>query len=252
MKSKSALILLISVSCSLPCGAFRLQPVPNTTAEPLPVVDIEDESHAVVAHLYVLPGETMKIDSQQNPAAGAGYYEAMPGEDYVLVIPAKLQFPHMGKESCPCLLHMDKIGWNRQGGVTTVAGLRPFLETSSGARIPIVSDVNHARIANGRLYFKLQGRGSSEYWVLTRFGQTVETGGPWGLSEMTRFFFFVLLPLTLAGLLVIMVVGAIHLFREDSHPDKSFIELMQLTFMRLPLVREICGERERTESSILS
>jgi hypothetical protein len=61
---------------------------------------------------------------------------------------------------------------------------------------------------------------------------------------MTRFFFFVLLPLTLAGLLGIMVVGAIHLSRQDSHPEKSFIELMELTFISLPLVRRIDRGRE--------
>lgn len=244
MKPSSALILFLSASWALPCGALRLQPVPNPTAEPLPVVDIEDAGHMVVAHLFVLPGETMKLDSKQVPAAGAGYYEAMPGEDYILLIFPKMQFPRLGKEVCPCALHMDKIGWNRQGEVATVAGLRPYLETASGARIPIVSDVKHVRIAGGKFYFKLQGR-SGDYWALTRFGQVVETGGPWGLAEMMRFFFFVLLPLTLAVLLGIMVVGAIHLMREDTHPDKSFIELMEHTFMCLPLVSRIGRGRQR-------
>jgi hypothetical protein len=243
MKPTSALLLLLSVSCAVPCAAFRLQPAPNATAQPLPVVDIEDEGHAVVAHLFVLPGETMKLDSKDLPAAGAGYYEAMPNEDYLLLIFPKMQFPRLGKEVCPCALHMDKIGWNRQGEVTTVAGLRPYLETATGTRIPIVSDVRHVRIAGGKFYFKLQGR-SGEYWALTRFGQVVETGGPWGLAEMTRFFFFVLLPLTLAGLLGIMVVGAIHLSRQNRHPEKSFIELMELTFMSLPLVSGIGRDRE--------
>jgi hypothetical protein len=225
MKPASALILLLSAGWALPGAAFRLQPAPNPTAQPLPVVDIEDEGHVVVAHLFVLPGETMKLDSKDTPAAGAGYYEAMPGQDYLLLIFPKMQFPRLGKESCPCALPMDKIGWNRQGEVTTVAGLRPYLETASGARIPIVSDVRRVRIAGGKFYFKLQGR-SGEYWALTRF------------------FFFVLLPLTLAGLLGIMVVGAIHLSRQDSHPEKSFIELMELTFISLPLVRRIGRSRE--------
>jgi hypothetical protein len=34
-------------------------------------------------------------------------------------------------------------------------------------------------------------------------------------------------------------VGAIRLWREDSYPEKSFLELMQLSFLRLPLVRKI-------------
>jgi hypothetical protein len=239
-----ALFLLLLVSCSLPCEALRLQPAPNPTSAPLPVVDIEDEGHAVVGHLFVLPGETMQLDEAQIPSAGAGYYEAMPGEDYLLLIFAKTQFPRLGKESCPCALHMDKIGWNRQGGVTTVEGLRPYLETSSGAKIPIVSDARRVRIADGKFYFKLQGR-SGEYWVLTRFGQVVETGGPWGLPEAARFFFFILVPLMLASLLAIMVAGAIHLLRRGNHPEKSFIELMELTFVRLPLIRKIAGGRER-------
>jgi hypothetical protein len=104
--------------------------------------------------------------------------------------------------------------------------------------------VNHVRIAGGKFYFRLQGR-SGEYWALTRFGQVVETGGPWGLAEMARFFFFIFVPLTLAGLLGIMVVGAIHLSRQDSHPEKSFIELMEFTFMCLPLVSRIGSGSEQ-------
>ena len=239
MKPVSALILLLAIGCALPSSALRLEPQPNPTSAPLPVVDIEDASHMVVAHLYELPGETMKLDSDsQKPASGAGYYDAMPGEDYFLLVLGKLQFPRLGKESCPCALHMDKIGWNRQGALTIIVGLRPFLETSSGARIPIVSDVKHPRIANGRLYFKLKGR-YSEYWVLTRFGQSVEVGGPWGLWEITRFVFAVLIPLALVGLFTFSVVGAIRLLREDTHPEKSFIQLMGLSFMRLPLARKM-------------
>jgi hypothetical protein len=252
MKPQTALILLLSIGCILPCRAERLESASNPTAWPLPVVDIEDEGHVVVAHLYVLPGETMRLTAKQIPAAGAGYYEAMPEEDYLLLIPFKLQLPAMGKESCPCALHMDKIGWNRQGGMTTLTGLRPFLETASGTKIPIVSDVKHLRIANGKLYFKLQGHGSSDYWVLTRFGQVVETGGPWGMWEMTRFFFAVLLPLALLGLLGYSVAGAILLMREDSHPEMSFIELMRHTLMSLPLVRRISRGRELAKASVLN
>jgi hypothetical protein len=129
---------------------------------------------------------------------------------------------------------MDKIGWNHAGVVTTVAGLRPYLETASGAKIPIVSDVNHPRLANGKLYFKLKGRWG-QYWALIRFGQVKETGGPWGLWELARFLFFVLLPLALFGLLAYSVAGAIQLSREESYPDKSFTELMLISFTRPPL-----------------
>ncbi len=242
MKPRSALTLLLVLGCVLPSSALRLEPQPNPTSKPLPVVDIEDAGHSVVAHLYVLPGERMLLDSDtQKPASGAGYYEAMPGEDYLLLIPANLGFPRLGGESCPCALHMDKIGWNHSGALTTIAGLRPFLETASGARIPILSDVNHPRLANGKLYFKLKGRWV-QYWVAIRFGQAVETGGPWGLWELTRFLFLTLLPLALIGLLAYSVVGAIRLMREETYPDKSFTELMLISFTRLPLTSKLKPE----------
>ena len=234
------MLVLLALACALPSRALRLEPEANHSAEPQPVVDIEDESHVVVAHLFVMPGETMQLDSDdQKPAAGAGYYEAMPGQDYLLLIPAKFQLPRLGMASCPCLLRMDKIGWNRQGEVTTVAGLRPYLETASGDKIAIVSDMKHARIAGGKVYFNLQGRGSGEYWVLTRYGQVVDAGGPWGLWDVVRFLLVDLLPLALLVVLGWSVVGAIRLWREDSYPEKSFLELMQLSFLRLPLVRKI-------------
>jgi hypothetical protein len=240
MKPVSALLFLLALACALPCQALRLEPETNHSAEPQPVVDIEDESHVVVAHLFVLPGETMQLDSDdQKPAAGAGYYEAMPGQDYLLLIPAKFQLPRLGMASCPCVLRMDKIGWNRQGVVTIVAGLRPFLETASGDKIAIVSDMKHARIAGGKVYFYLQGRGSGEYWVLTRYGQVVDAGGPWGLWDVVRFLLVDLLPLALLAVLGFSVAGAIRLWRADSNPEKSFLELMQLSFLRLPLVRKI-------------
>jgi hypothetical protein len=248
MKPIYLLLVLLAFACALPSRAFRLEPETNHAATPQPVVDIEDESHVVVAHLFVMPGETMQLDSDdQKPAAGAGYYEAMPGEDYLLQIPAKFLLPRLGMESCPCLLRMDKIGWNRQGAVTTIAGLRPYLETASGARIAIVSDVKRVRIAAGKFYFQLQGRGSREYWVLTRYGQVVDTGGPWGLWELWLFVFVVLLPLALLVILGFSVAGAIRLWREDSYPEKSFLELIQLSFLHLPLVRKIRVRKEMQE-----
>jgi hypothetical protein len=202
------------------------------------VVDIEDDSHMVVGHLFIPPGETMLLDENQNPAGGAGFYEAETGQDYLLMIPAHLQFPHLGGENCPCVLHLDKIGWNRQGTATTVAGLHPYLETTSGTKIPITSDVKHPRIADGKLYFQLQGHGRP-YWVLTHYGQVVETGGPWGLWEMTRFFFADLLPWLAILLVAISVAGALRLQRADSHPEKSFLQLMQMSLLHMLRLREI-------------
>ena len=225
-------ISLLALACALPCQADHLDKVMNKTSAPLVVVDIEDDSHMVVGHLFVPPGETMLLDSQQNPAGGAGFYEAETGQDYLLIIPFKLQPPHLGADGCPCSLHMDKIGWNRQGALTVIGGLLPYLETTSGTKIPIVSDVKHLNFSDGKLNFKLQGH-RGEYWVLTRYGQVVETGGPWGIWELTRFLFTDFLPWLAVFLVVISIVGAIRFTRLDTHPDKSFLELMQLSLVNL-------------------
>jgi hypothetical protein len=75
--------------------------------------------------------------------------------------------------------------------------------------------------------------------VLTRYGQVVDAGGPWGLWDVVRFLLVDLLPLALLAVLGFSVAGAIRLWRADSYPEKSFLELMQLSFLRLPLVRKI-------------
>jgi len=239
MKPAFALIVLLILGCARLSSAPRLEVQPNPTNHPLPAADIEDDNHIVVSHLYVLPGETMQLNpADQTPVAGAGYYEAMPGEDHLLVVPARLQFPRLGDDGCPCALLLEKIAWNRQGVVTTIAGLHAFLETSSGAKIPIISDVVHPRIADGKFYFKLKGH-SSENWVLTRFGQVVSTGGPWGPWEFVHFFSTVLLPLALLVLFAYTLAGAIYFLRQGAHPNESFLGLMLLSFMRLPLARRM-------------
>lgn len=247
MTHKSLLPVLLTLCCVLPCRADHLEPAPNRLPWPLPVVDIEDENHMVVAHLFVDPGETMQLDSDQHPAAGAGFYEAMPSQDLLLLIPSKLQLPRLGADNCLCALHMDKIAWNHQGALTAVAGLRPYLETAGGVKIPIVSDVKHPRIADGKLYFKLQGHGSGEYWVLIRYGRVFDAGGPWGTWETASFFFLYILPFAAFLLIAICAIGAIRLVRQDSHPDKSFLELMQISLMRLPLLSRFEREKDPDE-----
>ena len=56
MKPVNVLLVLIALAIALPSRALRLEPETNHSAEPQPVVDIEDDSHVVVAHLFVLPG----------------------------------------------------------------------------------------------------------------------------------------------------------------------------------------------------
>ena len=247
MNSRILLSLLLALACALPGRADHLDRVMNKSAAPFPVVDIEDESHMVVGHLFIAPGETMLLDSQQNPAGGAGYYQALPEQDYLLMIPSKMQPPHLGGDGCPCSLHMDKIGWNRQGAVNVIGGLKPFLETTSGIKIPIVSDVQRLNLADGKLNFKLQGR-RGEYWVLTRYGQVVETGGPWGVWELTVFLLTRVLPYVVLVLVVVSIIGAIYLTRQDCHPDKSFLELMQLSLVYLAQwLKNLRGNREPEE-----
>jgi len=197
-------------------------------------VDIEDLDRGRVAQLYVMPGETMKLDSKEVPVAGAGYYQAMPGEEFYLILTPNLSLPHLESNLCPCVLRVDKIGWDRTGKLATISGLRPYLQTASGTNIAIVSDVIHPKIVKSKLYFKLQGH-RGQYWVLTQFGQVVDAGGPWGPWDFIRFLLFPVLPLLLACALIYSVVSATLLFRQDNHPDKSFIELMQLSLTRLPL-----------------
>lgn len=247
MKPPSVLILLAAIAFAPTAFSLHLEPVRNDGKYPRPVVDIEDADRGVVAQLYVLPGETMKLDSKENPAAGAGYYQALPGEEYYVVILPKFPFPRLDANLCPCVLQVDKIGWNHEGKLTTIVGFRPFLETAAGVKIPIISDVNHPRMDKGRLYFKLQGHGGGDYWVLTSFGQVVEVGGPWGPWEMLRFLFTIIIPIGLAVALVYSVICGIVLFRADAYPDKSFIELMQLSFKHPPFFRRETAANESSE-----
>ncbi len=202
MNPPSVLVLLAAFALAPPAFPLHLEPVRNDSQYPRDVVDIEDADHGVVAQLFVMPGETMKLDSKENPAAGAGYYQALPGEVYYVVILPTFPLPRLQSNLCPCLLHVDKIGWNRDGSLSTIVGFRPYLLTAAGAKIPIVSDVNHPRMDHGRLYFRLQGHGGGDYWVLTRFGQVVDVGGPWGPWELILFLITRVLPIALACALV--------------------------------------------------
>ncbi len=247
MKPHSALTLFVAIALALPAFSLHLEPVRNDYKFPLPVVDIEDADHGVVARLYVMPGETMKLDSKENPAAGAGYYQAIPGQEYYLIILPKFQLPRYASNLCPCALHMDKIGWDRDGKLTTIAGFRPFLETAAGTKIPILSDVNHPRMDKGRLYFKLKGHKWSDYWVLTRYGQVVDVGGPWGPWELIVFLVTRVIPIVLACALVYAVAGGIVYYRADTHPDQSFIQLMQLSFKHPPFFKRTAAGTESSE-----
>ena len=141
------------------------------------MLHIEDGDKGVVAQLFVNPGETMKLDEKENPAAGAGFYQAMPGEVYYVVIPPRLPLPRYASNLCPCVLEVETFGWNHEGTLTTVTGFRPFLITAAGVKIPITSDVAKPRMIKSKLYFKLKDHQWGDYWVLTRYGQVVVDRG---------------------------------------------------------------------------
>lgn len=247
MKPPSALILLAAIASALPALALRLEPVRNDHNYPKPVVDIEDGEHGIVAQLFVMPGETMKLDAKDNPAAGAGFYQATPGQEYYLIILPKFQLPRYKSNLCPCALHMNEIGWDHDGKLATIAGFKPFLETATGVKIPILSDVNHPRMEKGKLYFKLKGHEWGDYWVLTRFGQVVDVGGPWGPWELTFFLITTVLPIVLGCALIYAVAGGVVYYRADIHPDKSFIQLMQMSFKHPPFFKQRAASSEETE-----
>jgi len=247
MKPQSALILLAALACAPPAFSLRLEQVRNDHNYPHAIVDIEDADRGVVAQLYVMPGETMKLDANETPVAGAGYYQSTPGQEYYIAILSKFTLPRYRSNLCPCVLEVDKIGWDHNGNLTTVTGLRPFLLTATGDKIPILSDVNHPRMAKGRLYFKLEGHNFADYWVLTRYGQVVEVGGPWGPWELIVFLSTTILPIVLACALVYGVAGGIVYHRLQIAPDMSFIQLMQLSFTHPPFLLRKTDQIEKSE-----
>ena len=247
MKPQSTLILLAAIALVPPAFSLHLEPVRNDGKYPHAVVDIEDADHGVVAQLFVLPGETMKLDDKENPVAGAGFYQAMPDEVYYVVILPKFPFPRLQANLCTCVLHMDRIAWDRQGKLTAVTGWRPFLQTAAGVKIPITSDVTHPRMNKGRLYFRLQGHGGGDYWVLTQYGQVVEVGGPWGPLELIFFLITRVIPIVLAVSFVYAVICGVLYYRADVHPDKSLIQLMLLSFTHPPFFRRATAEATESD-----
>ena len=237
MKPPSALVLLAAFALVPPAFSLHLEPVRNDYNFPRPVVDIEDGDKGVVAQLFVNPGETMKLDEKENPAAGAGVYQAMPGEVYYVVIPPRLPLPRYASNLCPCVLEVETFGWNHEGTLTTVTGFRPFLITAAGVKIPITSDVAKPRMIKSKRYFKLKDHQWGDYWVLTRYGQVVDVGGPWGPWELIRFIITIIVPIVCACALIYGVAGGIVYYRADVHPDKSFIQLMQLSFKHPPFFK---------------
>ena len=104
-----------------------------------------------------------------------------------------------------------------------------------------------ARMADGKLYFKLKGHNWSDYWVLTRYGQVVDVGGPWGPWELIRYLFTSVIPIVFGCALVYAVAGGVVYYRAEAHPDKSFIQLMQLSFTHPPFFKNRTDAVEESE-----
>ncbi|MGA3346677.1 MAG: hypothetical protein ABSC76_17610, partial [Terracidiphilus sp.] len=71
--------------------------------------------------------------------------------------------------------------------------------------------------------------------------------GPWGPWELTVFLLTRVLPIVLAIAFLYSVAGGIVYYRAEIYPQKSFIELMQLSFKRPPFFRVRAAEPESDE-----
>src|SRR5665213_1556379 len=125
--SRAALLTLVFATIAL-----GQKEVTNNTGAPLALQKLTDKSGNTAVTLYVMPGETMALDSHGDPQSGAGYYEyALKGKDYGLS-PALSTFPPVkfeGHFDFP-ILHVDKVTWDTGGRLTTITGLQPVLGSS--------------------------------------------------------------------------------------------------------------------------
>jgi hypothetical protein len=157
-------------------GDFRNRVIRNDGASPLPLINIYSEGEHI-ARLYVLPGETMRFDKSAQPFFGAGYYEAEPNK-YFFVQALGMDDWQLDQNLFLPSIRVDKIQWDREGQLTNLIGLRPFVYQAKelGKNFAIISDVKNPKIANGNLYVKLEGRGETEYWLKIIFGNIAAIG----------------------------------------------------------------------------
>jgi len=147
--------------------------VRNTGDKPLGLVEVYMEGKAI-AGLYVMPGETMRVRNQ-DPIAGAGYYEAKADNYFPVRCPDMKPIMFEGNVTFASL-HVDKVEWDHNGQLTSITGLCPFLYNLDISSNAITSDVKKPKIANGNLYIKLEGHGDTEYWVKIQYGKIAAIG----------------------------------------------------------------------------
>jgi hypothetical protein len=162
---------LYSAAVGQASGDLRNQVIKNNSGKPFQLLQVSDVNGTPFAGLYVMTGETMAFNDTAEPIAGAGYYEALPNNYYFVGI--SMSHPVLFEDQPPAL-RVDKVGWDKNGRLTTITGLRHFLESKTN--IVITSDVNTPKIANGNLYIKLKDHGETEYWVKILFGKIVGIG----------------------------------------------------------------------------
>jgi hypothetical protein len=128
--------------------------------------------------LCIMGKETMVIDPGPlpsltlGPVAGAGFYKADPGS-YVLINKqfGSLTPVEFEKKECDCSLRVERVAWDHDGGLAEISGLHPTLYLDDDKNIAITSNLKNPKIANGKLYITLEGKGTAEYAVEILFGR---------------------------------------------------------------------------------
>jgi hypothetical protein len=156
--------ILLAVFTVLACfdlqSVFAHREITNQSGKPVRVMDLNDAQGKPFARLF-MTGEKMSIDHYQYPESGAGYYEALEGETYLI------PFTTGGLGG----LHVDRIEWDDTGKTVAVKGLRPYFDGAQ--KIDIVSDTEKPRIENGVLYLRLKQKETKEYRFTILYGMGV-------------------------------------------------------------------------------
>src|SRR4051812_42660008 len=173
-RSISLLIAFVMTLFLVSRGEAAARAIQNDSGKPVQVMVITGGAGQAVGGLYVLGGQTMVFDDAgQAPMHGAGYYEAANGESYLCV--SEAGFARARFEQQNCGVRVDRIEWNDDGTLKSIAGLRPGLELSEKT-IAIPSDVSNPRVEMGNVYVKLAGYGDAEYFIKFRFGHVIAIG----------------------------------------------------------------------------
>jgi hypothetical protein len=150
-------------------------PTPKPTGEPVCLLTITGSDGKPVAKLCITSGD-MAFDSNQNIAQGAGFMRAEPGKFYH-VIP-----------TFQCGEHYQQLGiglswleWDDNGKTLSVRGLEPIIDSSSGDKYEITSDLEHPLVEDGILKITIKDKGDFSFKIEfdgNRGARMVEDGCP--------------------------------------------------------------------------